>query len=276
MKANELMNPARKKYGVTERKKAELDQLANQVLDAQYEVEQQQAVVASLTEKSQKFQQYLAAAGSEKSTAKNNKLMMDEAISEIADLEINSGIAFDKMVMADEKTKEVASGMKNLIDKLIYSAEVVDKLSTLVIRQKALNPLISDELVAVIGEAGKDANNAVSLTLVALKSTFVAQAGTLESEAAAALEYTESIQLREIITGTDAEGQPGENYETSLKYLVDQAERSADLAYVKAEKANKDTTTELNKGIADLTKAQNNLSSLQAGLAAANAAAMAS
>ena len=276
MKTKELTHPTRKKYGVTERKKAELDQLANQVLEAQYYVEQQQAVVTSLTQKSQEFQGFLTVADNDKTIASNNKVMLDEAVRDILNLEINSGIAFDKMVMADERTKSVASGMKNLIDKLIYSAEVIDKLSGLVIRQKALNPLISDELVAVIADAGKDANNAVSLALVALKSTFVAQAGTLESEAAAALEYTESIQLREIITGTDSAGQHSEGYNTSLKHLVDLADKSAALAYKKAEKASKDTTAELNKGITDLTLAQNQLKSLQSGLAAANAAALAS
>jgi len=265
-----------RKYGVTERKKAELDLLANQVTQAQYNVEQQQAIVTSLTTKSQTFQGFVAAADKNKSMALNNKTLMEEAVRDTFDLQNNSQIAFDKMVLANQKMKDVAVGMKNLIDKLIYSAEVIDKLSNLVIRQKALNPLISDELVAVIGDAGKDANNAVSLTLVALKSTFVAQAGTQESEAAAALEYMESLQLYEIITGIDPKGEKSRSNDTSLKYLIDLSYANAVKTAQKAEKANKDTTEQLNKAITDLTKAQNTLKSLQAGLAAANAAAMAS
>lgn len=277
MKTKELIPIMRtRKYGVTERKKAELDQLANQVLEAQYDVEQQQAVVTSLTAKAAKYQGYLTSATNYKTTALNNKNMLDETVRDTFDLETNSAIAFNKMVLANEKTKVMAIEMKNLIDKLIYSAEVIDKLSNLVIRQKALNPLISDELVAVINEAGVDANNAVALTLVALKSTFVAQGGTLESEAAAALEFTQSIQLHEIITGTDTKGNKNPTYETSLKFLIDQANAAAMVSYKKAENASLDTTAELNKGISDLTKAQNKLKSLQAGLAAANAAAMAS
>ena len=204
MKVATLLPLTPRKYGVTERKKAELDQLANQVLQAQYNVEQQQAIVDSLTAKSTTFQAYLADAEKNQAQALSNKTMMDETVRGAFNLRNNSQVAFDKMVLAHQRTKDVASGMKVLIDKLIYSAEVIDKLSNLVIRQKALNPLISDELVAVIGTAGKDANNAVSLTLVALKSTFVAQAGALESEASASLEYMQAMQLFEIITGIDS------------------------------------------------------------------------
>lgn len=277
MKTKELIPIARsRKYGVTERKKAELDQLSEEVLEAQYDVEQQQAVVTSLTEKATKYQGYLTSATNYKTSALNNKNMLDETVRDSFDLQTNSAIAFNKMVLANQKTKVMAIEIKNLIDKLIYSAEVIDKLSNLVIRQKSLNPLISDELVAVINEAGIDANNAVSLTLVALKSTFAAQGGTLESEAAAALEFTQSIQLYEIMTGTDPKGNQSLVYKTSLKYLIDKANVAASISYKKAEKACRDTTSELNKGISDLTKAQNKLKSLQAGLAAANAAAMAS
>lgn len=276
MKTTELAPRATKKYGVTERKKAELDMLANQVINAQCQVEQQQAIVASLTAKSTTFQNFLTAAGASKKTATDNKAMLDEIVSDTFNLQNNSELAFNTMVLANQRTKDVAIGMKEVVDKLIYSAEVIDKLSNLVIRQKALNPLISDELVAVIGEAGKDANNAVSLTLVALKSTFVAQAGTLESEAAAALEYTEAMQLQEIITGTDPEGQKSKSYDSSLLHLINKASEDAGNNYKKAEKAYLDTMAQLNKAITDLTKAQNKLKSLQAGLAAANAAAMAS
>jgi hypothetical protein len=275
MKTTELMPPS-KRYGVTEKKKAELDHLSNQVLDAQYDVEQQQAVVTSLTSKSEKFQAFLTSATSNQVLALSNKNMLDEIVTNAKDLQNNSGIAFDKMVLANGRTKEVAIGMKGLIDKLIYSAEIVDKLANLVIRQKALNPLISDELVAVISDAGKDANNAVALTLVALSSTFVAQAGTLESEAAAALECMQSMQLYEILAGKNSQDKPSTQADTSLAFLISKANDAADEAYKRAKKANDDATKELNKGIADLTKAQNSLKSLQAGLAAANAAAMAS
>ena len=276
MKVATLLPLTPRKYGVTERKKAELDQLANQVLQAQYNVEQQQAIVDSLTAKSTTFQAYLADAEKNQAQALSNKTMMDETVRGAFNLRNNSQVAFDKMVLAHQRTKDVASGMKVLIDKLIYSAEVIDKLSNLVIRQKALNPLISDELVAVIGTAGKDANNAVSLTLVALKSTFVAQAGALESEASASLEYMQAMQLFEIITGIDSKGQESRTSSTSLKHLIDEAYKNAVKSVQRAEKANKDTTQQLNKAISDLTKAQNTLKSLQAGLAAANAAAMAS
>lgn len=265
-----------RKYGITERKKAELDQLAYQVLQAQYNVEQQQAIVTSLTAKSATFQQYLASTDKNKSQTLSNKNMMESIVNDTKDLQSNSQVAFDKLVLANSRTKDVAVGMKQLIDRLVYAAEVIDRLSNIVIRQKALNPLISDELVAVIGDAGKDANNAVALALVALKSTFVAQAGALESEASASLEYMQSMQLFEIMTGVDPKGDKSKAADTSLKKLIHDAHHDAVIAHKQADKANKDTIKQLNDAISDLTKAQNTLRSLQAGLAAANAAALAS
>ncbi len=180
------------------------------------------------------------------------------------------------MVIADSKTKEVAKGIRNLINKLIYSAEVINKLANLVIRKKALNPLISDDLVSRIGTAGNDANNAVALALVALQSTFAAQASNLESEAAAALEYTQSIKLYEILTGTTPDGKKSKDYDNCLAKLLYDAYDHAKKSYEQAYQASKDTIDQLNKANVNLSKAQIKLKSLQSGLAAGNAAALAS
>jgi len=271
-----IRNPRR--YGITERKKAELDMLANQVIDAQYDVEKLEAMAAALTQKATMFQAFLGAADTNKTKATSNSDLLDELIKNIHDLQMNSSDSFDKMVLADKKTKKVALGMKELIDKLVYSAELIDKLSNLVIRAKALNPLISDDLVAMIGQAGKDANNAVALTLVALQSIFAAQGSSLEAEAATALEYTQSRLLYETITGKDANGNQREekNNKASLKTLVASNLVYATDAYTHAQKANIQAINELSAATAELSKAQINLRSLQSGLAAANAAALAS
>ncbi len=76
------------------------------------------------------------------------------------------------MVIAKGQTVQVAENINSVINKLIYSAESINKLANLVVRKKAQNPLISDELVSMITTAGTDANNAVAVTLVALKSAF--------------------------------------------------------------------------------------------------------
>jgi hypothetical protein len=265
-----------KKYGITEKKRAELDLLTNQVIDAQYDVEQLQAVVNSLTEKSEKFQGFLAIADTNKAQALSNRNLLDQVVQNALSLKDNSQIAFNEMVLADSKTKEVAKEIKNLINKLIYSAEVINKLANLVIRKKALNPLISDDLVSRIGTAGTDANNAVALALVALQSTFAAQASNLESEAATALEYTQSIKLYQILTGTMPDGKKSEDYDNCLAKLLYDAYNSAKISYEHAHQATRDTTIQLNKANANLTKAQIKLRSLQLGLAAGNAAALAS
>lgn len=263
------------KYGVTERKKAELDQLSNEVLDAQYSADQLQAVVTSLTDKSARFATFLASAEQDKQQALNNKNMLEALVQSAHDLKSNSKIAFTNVVLADAQTKDVAIGMKKVTDRLIYSAEVIDKLSNLIVRNKAANPLISNDLVSIITQAGKDANNAVALTLVALNSTFASQASSLEAEATSALEYIQSMKLYEILTGTDNEGKD-RHKKTCLETLVVNAYNNANTAYETALQANIDTLKQLNAATSDLTKAQIKLKSLQSGLAAANAAAFAS
>jgi hypothetical protein len=276
MKNLELLLDPTHKYGITEKKKAELDQLSNQVIDTQYEVEQLQAVVTSLTDKSAKFQSFLAIAEANKTQTLNNKNLVDQVVQNALSLMNDSEVAFNEMVLADSKTKTVAIEIKDVINKLIYSAEVINKLATLVIRKKALNPLISDDLVSRIGTAGKDANNAVALALVALKSAFASQASNLESEAATALEYTESMKLYQILTGKYPEAGESETPENSLHGLLHTAYDRAENAYKNALKANTDTIRQLNQANADLNKAQIRLKSLQSGLAAGNAAALAS
>lgn len=262
------------KYGITERKKAELDQLSNEVLDAQYTADQLQAIVNSLTEKSARFAAFLANAEQDRQQAINNKNMLDALIQSALNLRNNSQTAFTTVVLADSQTKEVAIGVKKVMDRLIYSVEVIDKLSNLIARNKAANPLISNDLVNLITQAGKDANNAVALTLVALNSTFASQASSLETEAISSLEYIQSMKLYEILTGKNNKGEKW--HKNCLETLVNNADKAAEKTYQTALKANVDTLKQLNEATADLTKAQIELKSLQSGLAAANAAAFAS
>ena len=271
----------KKKYGVTERKKAELDMLTNQVLDAQHDVEQFQAMVTSLTEKSEKFLGFLSAAENRKAKALSNKNFLEEVIQNVRTLKNNSNVAFDEMVLADEKMKTVAAGIKDVIDKLIYTAEIINKLSTIIIKKKEKNPLISDELIDMVNTISDDANNAVALMLVALNSTYAAEAVCVESETASALEYRQAIQLYEVMRGrvnaAESDGEVDDKaYENCLENLIIQAYEDAREAYDKAYIASNETIRQLNKAQIKLNKAEVKLSSLQAGLAAANAAALAS
>lgn len=267
------------KYGVTEAKKADLDRLTNEVLIAQGEVEQLQAIVTALTKKSTNFQSFLTSATNNKERALNNKNFVDEVIQNAFELMEESLVAFTQMGSAHDSSKDVAKRINVVINKLIYSADVVNKLANTVIKEKALNPLISDELIKMIDKAGKDANSAVALCLTALQSSFAAQASNGESEAALELEYTESVKLFEVLTGmkvTPDERLVLDYSEDSIAGLLNIAYAKAVQVYENATIANDDTIKELEEAQSNLSSAQVRLKSLQAGLAAATAAALAS
>lgn len=267
---------APKRYGVTERKKAELDHLTEEVLDAQYEVEQFEAMVSSLTEKSTKFTALLADAEAKKNQALTDWNLAKDTLSDLTDLKSGSTIALEEMSETDDKVDELTINLTQMIKELIYSAEMIEKLSNLVVRRKTQNPLISDELITVLATAGKDANNAVALTLAALKSTYAAQSSNKETESAATLEFMQALKLLEVFSGTDNDGQPSSNQKGSLFYLLHMAYKNAKHKYDEAHEANILTTKQLNEAQSGLEKAETKLKSLQAGLAAANAAALAS
>jgi hypothetical protein len=267
------------RYGITEKKKAELDAKILEVLDAQHDVDQYQAIVASLTQKLNNFQAMLATADNDRTKALNNKNILDQLVQSTKDLLANSDIAFNDIVLADATTKDLAGSLKEVMDKLIYSVELINKLSALVISKKALNPLISDELVTMIGQAGGDANNAVALTLIALQSTFASQAANMESEAAAALEYTQARSLFHTMTGVDPINSDaiGNTWApATLAGMIAQAYVDAKHKFEQRQTATDLVTTQLNLANIKLNKAQVNLRSLQSGLGAGNAAALVS
>lgn len=303
----EILNTIPSKYGITEKKKSEIDALTNQVLYAQEDVEQLQAIVNSLTAKTQALQTQLAAVQANKDIALSNKELLETVVDNVIDLLINSQTTFDKVVYSDARIKVVSESISDVMNKLIYSAEVVNKLSNLIIRKKAQNPLISDELVTMVTNAGKDANNAVALTLTALNSVFVSQSTTIQSEGTMSLEFLYAIKLYEFITGEDLstlaeEETPDkilsliekirlnkkttllieietivqDKQKASIKELINKAYNIAVLRYNQVLIANNDAIKQLSEAEAALNKETVKLNSLQAGLSAANAAALAS
>jgi hypothetical protein len=264
-----------RKRGITEAKKKELDTMASRVLAAQNKVEEIQAVVTSLTGKSTEIKAELATRDGNRAKALSNKDLLDTVIGQVTELYENSKIVASEIKDSSLKIKHVAIDIKELIDKLIYSAEVINKLSNLVIREKASNPLISDELVTMVGNAGTNANNAVALTLVALNAVFTSQANTIESEAIIILENFQAEKLYEFMT-KEATPQEGDLPVKNIKTLIDEMYDKSLTLYASALEANNDITKQLSAVTSDLDRAKMNLSSLEAGLAAANAAALAS
>ncbi|TPG40827.1 hypothetical protein [Flavobacterium pectinovorum] len=274
--------PKAKRYGITEAKKAELDWLKNQVVDSAAIVQQQQIIVSSLNEKATKYQGYLLVSESNRTHALGNKNLIDQIIQNAYDLSSNSENAFSSTVSSTLVATKVATNVSDLINKLIYSVEIINKLANLVIRKKALNPLISDDLITRINTAGTDANNAVALTLIALKSTLAAEASILESEGAITLESKQALNLYLTLTNeksihTLTSHQTSHQFSNpSIKVLLYQAYKDAQSAYEIAHTANDQTTRQLSIATANLNKAQVKLQSLQSALAAATAAALAS
>jgi len=254
---------------LTTKEKAKLDELSVRVMDAQYAVEQFQAIVTSLTQKKANYQGFLTVAQNNRAQAQNNKALADQLVQDGLDLKATSKTALNEIVLGDEKTKELSANIKILIDKLIYAVTVLNKLSNKIVREKALNPLISDELVSMTGKADSDANNAVALILVALQSIITAAACNMETEAALALEYTQAANLYETLTGGTSGSAP------SLRSSLEEAYHSANTCYLQTDKSYNKISEELTAAQADLNKAQIKLASLQSGLAAANAAAIA-
>jgi len=270
-----------KRYGITERKKAELDALELDILDAQQEVEQYRAITESLSAKLDRFRSFLAIADSNRAKALSNKNLMYQLAQSAHDLLKNSDITMKSTDKAQSNTAVLAKKIKDVMDKLIYCAEMLDKLANLVVRKKALNPLISDDLVSMIGKAGTDANNAVALTLIALKSSFAAQAANMESEASASLAYLQASELYQVLVSNgNSKSQtitvlPADK-DKCLSSLLNGAYATSQIVYQKMEHACDLTAEQLRHANASLNVAQARLKALQTGLAAGNAAALAS
>ncbi|MBK7970656.1 MAG: hypothetical protein IPK08_17950 [Bacteroidetes bacterium] len=56
---------------------------------------------------------------------------------------------------ASEFSYELISKLSDMVRQLVFAAEVVNKFSNAIVRKKALNPLISNELVELSATMGK-------------------------------------------------------------------------------------------------------------------------
>lgn len=264
---NSVSNYSVKKYGISDAKKVMLDNLAKEAADANYEVEKYQAKVTSLTSKAEKCRLLLTDAELMRSKTKDNKELLNQLMQQAVELQSQSGIANKEMKRATEKTTTLFSELNIVMQKLIYAASLVNKLFNFVTRQKALNPLISDELVNRINTAVTDANNAVALTLVALKASYSAYAMNIESGTVVTLTQKLSEGFYNSLTGNAA---------VSTVALFNEMCLHAEANYVIAKNKSVESTNQLNEALLQLNTVQIKLKSLQSGLAAGNAAGLAS
>ncbi|HTR00570.1 MAG TPA: hypothetical protein VMH83_11290 [Candidatus Acidoferrum sp.] len=196
------MKSNKTKYGINEQKQAELNQLSTQVQDATFKVDELQAVVDSLTAKSQTFQGFLTEADNNRSTALTNLNLMNQVVSQVEELQQNSAIVLQNAESAHKQTDRVVAEMAELVNELIFACEFIDKAEQAVIRKKTLVPLISDELVKVMTTAVSDGNNAVALMLTALQSCYAAQASGKDSHEIMRLEHDQTAALHKHMTSS--------------------------------------------------------------------------
>jgi len=273
------------RFGITEERKTELDALSTLVEEARYDVKQNEAAVACLLEKQNKLQEYLHIADTLKAQALFNKNQICELVQSAHDLQTISSIAYNEVARAKSSTEQLAQHIVHLIKSLTYTVDAINKLSDLVKEKKALNPLISDELVSAITTVNDLCENSEALTYVALKSILAAQSSIIESEKKVRIENTQAIKLLQALTGIESDnedsvtpmssGIPGTG-NISLRALLYAADEEAKFDCVALENATNVANSDLNAANSVLNKSQIKLKSLESGFAAATAAALAS
>lgn len=195
------------KNGIAELKNAEIEALANQVNKAQFRVNQLTTVVTSLTAKQANFAALLTDADSKKDAALANLNQAKTLVANVETLQRYAVLVNQQTDKSLNNVRETANHMSELIEQLIFSADVVEKLSGFVNRQKAANKVIPDALVAVLNQATSDANNAVALTLTALQSSYASAASVDEAGSVSALGSRQAQQWLTLLTGVSPDVQ---------------------------------------------------------------------
>lgn len=195
------------KNGIAEQKNAEIDALTSQVNKAQFRVNQLTTVVTSLTAKQANFAALLTDADSKKDAALANLNQAKTLVANVETLQRYSILVSQQTDKSLRNVRETSNHMAELIEQLIFSADVVEKLSGFVNRQKAANNVIPDAMVAVLNQATSDANNAVALTLTALQSSYASAASVDQAGSVSALEARQAQQWLTLLTGTSSDVQ---------------------------------------------------------------------
>jgi hypothetical protein len=241
------------KYAINEKKQAELDSLSAQISRVQYQVEQLQTVVNSLTQKNTDYETFLADAENNRATALNNLNQVKLVLEGIKEMNRKACLTAQQTFNADQKIKETATQVSILINQLIYSVEIIDKLALLINKKKTSGIIISNDLVSLVTTASADANNAVASTLTALNSCYAAMTSGTEANMVTVLECMQGIKLYELISG-DTVGMNNirEAFNTLENALQKAAATDQNLSAVA--KAAEDLQTELKQKESDLKK----------------------
>ncbi len=189
------------KFAINDKKQAELDSLSAQITRTEYKVTQLQAIVTSLSTKQSSFETALSTADANQTTTLNNLNMVKEVVASTKEMVRKAETVASQTDKANTQINIAAENISTLIKQLIYSVEVIDKLTLLINKKQASKVLISSELVSTVNTASSDANSAIALTLVALNSCNTAKVTGSKSGSITGLEQTQSLHLFGLITG---------------------------------------------------------------------------
>lgn len=260
------------RYGITEKKKAELDALTAQVANAQAELDYLQLTLNSVSARNTEYQQFYTDAKTAEATKLANLNLVGQVVDQVTNVKQITSLAGNQAQTAKNQIQKVADDMAGIVDQLIFASEIISSLATLIGQKKALNPLISDDLVTLVTTAGTNANAAVTATLTALQACFTSTLSGKSSKASLNLGYYQAKQLLYSLTGG---GKSSSRYPQSIQGILEKAYTDAVETTSAAMEAKNRTEVQLNQAQADVDRATSRLNSLKAGLAAAQAAAMA-
>lgn len=261
---NNEKTPAPVKTGMAEKKLAEINKLTGQVIDAQLIADQQQQIVNTLTYHANESGALLTVMDANKDNAFTQNNLSEAFLQIVLDLQENAATANNEGAEAFKQTKKLTADIKSTADRLALSADTLSNLSKVVDNMKVRNVLISPDLITMVKNAMSDMDNAVALIQVALVSSFTTFASAALSTKALALNHAKTTVLYKKLSG-----------KKSLSACFSTAYANAKQAYEETEKKTKEDTKQLNVAVSNLSRAQIKLKSVQLGLDAAKAAALA-
>lgn len=201
------MKPLAKfKLGISEHKQAELNKLTREVTGAGYVVAEQKTVLVSLTAKLTEFEGYLSNAEKRKETTLSNLDLLNVVLAQTKALKKHSATVVVNTNAANNSAKDAVLRVSNLIKDLIFVSEYINNLRQVISRKKAFMPLISDDLIKVMTNAGANANIAVAATLTALQSCYAANSSCKESLDILMLESVQCDKIVHYLEGKDVGG----------------------------------------------------------------------
>ncbi|MCO7188546.1 MULTISPECIES: hypothetical protein [unclassified Pseudoalteromonas] len=252
---------------VSQNKNADIQALTSQVTQAQYTVDELSNVVSSLTEKKAYFANLLLLASNKQASALAHLNQAKTLQSDLGETSryinlVSAQIGTDSTAdSVSFKLQETSTHMSKLINKLIFSVDIIEKLEDFVNRRKAVNQIIPDELITYLSNATTESNNAIALTLTALQSCYSTITPVTEISEVSALQVQ---QVQGLTADVD-----------SLSQMMLKSYQSAVKGYHNALEASDMANQQLEDAKINLSEAKASLASLQAGLDAAKAAAFA-